>query len=455
MIYDADNLPSGQQPDRQAPARLGSGDPVPYAGSGAGRRAIRHSRPCRAAMLGVERGSAAATRDTGKRDLQSGASCPAIARPRAGDSRDIAAARGSTISPHRAGDHRLAPAVIGRKAGLIIAALSAAIMAAAPAEAQSQISSVCGVTGSATAPASITYDPFSPTGLSEVTIPLVLRRNRGLIIGRTNEVSLVLVAPSGTPPLDITYRGYRVLYPEGSTAGRPRALDSKDNGAGAAGEIRYDFGSLFASDLSTALNLRVSVPPGTDLSAGDPIILDMLYICSGENGMLSVPVPTRETGSIRINVNTVSALQAYYAGAALDFGEIGDVTTAQVQAAPDRYTTSTANALKVRSSGAYEVQVRSQNDFRLTFPGGNLGDAAQTIRYSARFLGQEVTSNASFGTRTCARAGVGGEAGTLPLRATLKEGGAAKTPATNYADIISITFTPIVSAASATNCAGL
>ena len=345
--------------------------------------------------------------------------------------------------------------MIGQKAGLVIAALSATFMAAAPAEAQSQISSVCGVTGTATAPASITYDPFSPTGLSEVTIPLVLRRNRGLIIGRTNEVSLILVAPSGTPPLDITYRGYRVLYPEGSTAGRPRALDSKDNGAGAAGEIRYDFGSLFASDLSTALNLRVSVPPGTDLSAGDPIILDMLYICSGENGMLSVPVPTRETGSIRINVNTVSALQAYYAGAALDFGEIGDVTTAQVQAAPDRYTTSTANALKVRSSGAYEVQVRSQNDFRLTFPGGNLGDAAQTIRYSARFLGQEVTSNASFGTRTCARAGVGGEAGTLPLRATLKEGGAAKTPATNYADIISITFTPIVSAASATNCAGL
>ena len=455
MIYDADNLPSGLQPDRQAPDRLGGGDPVPYAGSGAGRRAIRHSRPCRAAMLGVERSAVATIRYAGKCDLQSGSSRPAIARSRAGDSRDIAAARGSTISPHRAGDHRLAPAVIGRKAGLIIAALSAAIMAAAPAEAQSQISSVCGVTGSATAPASITYDPFSPSGLSEVTIPLVLRRNRGLIIGRTNEVSLVLVAPSGTPPLDITYRGYRVLYPEGSTAGRPRALDSKDNGAGAAGEIRYDFGSLFASDLSTALNLRVSVPPGTDLSAGDPIILDMLYICSGENGMLSVPVPTRETGSIRINVNTVSALQAYYAGAALDFGEIGDVTTAQVQAAPDRYTTSTANALKVRSSGAYEVQVRSQNDFRLTFPGGNLGDAAQTIRYSARFLGQEVTSNASFGTRTCARAGVGGEAGTLPLRATLKEGGAAKTPATNYADIISITFTPIVSAASATNCAGL
>ena len=324
-----------------------------------------------------------------------------------------------------------------------------------PAGAQTQISSVCGVTGTATAPASITYDPFSPTGLSEVTVPLVLRRNRGVILGRTNEVSLILTAPSGAPPLDITYQGYRVLYPEGSTAGRPRSLTSKDNGAGAAGEIRYDFGNLFASDLSTALNLRVTVPPGTDLSAGEPILLDMLYICSGEGGMQSVSVPTRETGAVRINVNTVSALQAYYAGSALDFGEIGDATTATVLAAPDRYTTSAANTLRVRSSGPFEVRVRSQNDFKLTFSGGNLADTAQTIRYSARFLGQDVTSNASFGTKTCARAGIAGEAGTLPLRATLKEGGSAKTPATNYADTISITFTPIISAASAVNCAGL
>jgi hypothetical protein len=326
---------------------------------------------------------------------------------------------------------------------------------ASPASADSQLSIVCGVTGSATAPASITYDPFSPTGLSEVTIPLILRRNRGLLTGRTNEVSLILTAPSGTPPLDVTYRGYPVLYSEGSTAGRPRSLDSKDNGAGAAGEIRYDFGNLFASDLSTPLNLRVSVPPGTDLSAGEPIIFDILYICSGEGGLLSLPVPVRDSAAVRINVNTVSALQAYYAGSALDFGEIGDATTAAVQAAPERYTTSAANSLRVRSSGPFEVKVRSQNDFRLTFPGGNLADSAQTIRYSARFLGRDVASNAAFGARTCARAGIGGEAGTLALRATLQEGGAGKTPAPNYGDVISITFTPIVTASAATNCAGL
>lgn len=342
-----------------------------------------------------------------------------------------------------------------RRFAIAVSGLAGALAAASPAQAQTQITSVCGVTGSATAPTSITYDPFSPGGLSEVTVPLVLRRNRGVLLGRTAEVSLVIVAPTGSPALDVTYRGYRVIYPEGSTAGRPRSLDSKDNGAGSAGEIRYDFGSILSSDTSTPLNLRVTVPPGTDLSSGEPIVLDLLYICSGTGGMASVPVPVRETGTLRINVNTVSALQAYYAGAPLDFGEIGEATTAAVLAAPDRFTTSAANSLRVRSSGPFEVRMRSQNNFRLTYPGGNLSDAAQTIRYSARFLGQEITSNSAFGTRTCARAGMDGRAGTLPLRATLKEGGTAKTPAPNYTDIISITFTPIVTASAATNCAAL
>ena len=342
-----------------------------------------------------------------------------------------------------------------RRRAIGLAAACMAIGMASPGYAQTQVSSVCGVTGSATAPASITYDPFSPGGLSEVTVPLVLRRNRGILFGRTDEVSMVIVAPTGSPPLDVTYRGYRVIYPEGATAGRPRSLDSRDSGAGAAGEIRYDFGSIFSSDLSAPLNLRVSIPPGTDLSAGEPIVLDLLYICSGVGGLASVPVPIREPGTIRINVNTVSALQAYYAGSPLDFGEIGEFTTAAVLSAPERHTTPSANSLRVRSSGPFEVRLRSQNDYRLTFPGGNLSDTAQTIRYSARFLGQEVSSNASFGTRTCARAGMDGSAGVLPLRATLKEGGSAKTPAPNYGDILTITFTPVVIASSASSCAGL
>lgn len=334
---------------------------------------------------------------------------------------------------------------------------AAGIVAALPsvAAAQPQYSPFCGVTGYATAPTTITYDPFSPGGLSQAIIPLILQRNRGILTGRTDEVSLVLVAPPGTPPLQVTYQSQTVLYPEGATAGRPRGLDSRDNGAGSSGEIRYKFGGLFASDLSAPLNLRVSVPPGTDLSPGEPIHFDILYICSGDGGMLNVPLPVRETRAIRLNVNTVSALQAYYAGSALDFGEIGDLTTAQLQASPDRYTTSSTNSLRVRSSGPYEVRVRSQNDFRLTFPGGNTGSAAETIRYSVRFLGQDIASNGAFGTRTCARAGVGGASGVLPIRAKLVEGGSGKAPSASYGDTVTITFTPLVAASAAQQCAGL
>jgi len=338
-----------------------------------------------------------------------------------------------------------------------LALTAAGICAAFPsiAAAQPQFSPLCGVTGYATAPTTITYDPFSPGGLSQAIIPLVLQRNRGILTGRTGEVSLVLVAPAGSPPMQITYQGQSVLYSEGATAGRPRGLDSRDNGAGSAGEIRVKFGGLLASDLSAPLNLRVSVPPGTDLSPGEPLYFDILYVCSGEGGMLSVSRPVRESRAIRLDVNTVSALQAYYAGSVLDFGEIGDLTTQQLQANPDRYTTPSSNSLRVRSSGPYEVQVRSQNDFRLTFPGGSTGNPAETIRYSVRFLGQDISSNGAFGTRTCARAGVAGGSGVLPIRAKLLEGGSGKAPSSSYGDTVTITFTPTVTASAPQQCAGL
>lgn len=333
-----------------------------------------------------------------------------------------------------------------------LAAACAATLALAPA-AHAQ-SARCGATGQATAPATITYDPFSASGISQVTIPLVLTRTRGNIVGYTREVSMVLTKPVNAPDYAITYNGYNVLYTEGATQNRPRALTSQDGGTGAAGEIRFTWGGLLSSDSSSALNLRVTVPASADLSAGEPIEFDILYICSGVV-LDSVSTPTRLSDAIRINVNVVSALQAYYAGAALNFGEIGDATTAQVTGAPASYTTSSANSIRVKSSGPYEVRVQSQNDFKLTFPGGSLANAAQTIRYQARFLGTNVTSNSSFGTRTCQRAGVSGTTGTLPITATLLEGGAGKAPSENYADVITVTFSPVVTASAALSCAAL
>jgi hypothetical protein len=332
------------------------------------------------------------------------------------------------------------------------AALAIVVSAGFAGDAQAQ--SRCGASGQATAASTITYDPFSATGLSQVTIPLILTRTRGNVVGYTRDVSIILTQPVGSPAYQVTYNGYNVLYSEGATQSRPRATTSQDSGTNAAGEIRYTWGGLLASDVSTPLNLRVTVPPNADLSAGDPIEFDILFVCTGVV-LDNVGTPTRLADGIRINVNTVSALQAYYAGSALNFGEVGDLTTAQVTSAPASYTTPLSNTIRVKSSGPYEVRVQSQNDFKLTFPGGALGDASQTIRYQARFLGTNVTSNSSFGTRTCQRAGVSGSGGTLPITATLLEGGAGKAPSDNYADTITVTFSPVVTASAALSCAAL
>ncbi|MBT2133026.1 hypothetical protein KK137_01660 [Croceibacterium sp. LX-88] len=433
--------------------RLRAGDLVRHTGGpgdGPGQSAGYGLGICLATLLGHSR-----LRCVGSIGIERAKSHPVLEQLGLGSGRaDGASGLRSARRPPTGPRNGIAQILTWRLAAAATAMLA---VAALPSEASAQVqySPVCGVTGYATAPTTITYDPFSPGGLSQATIPLILQRNRNTQTGRTSEVSLVLVAPAGTPPLQVTYQGQSVLYQEGSTAGRPRSLNSKDGGAGAAGEIRYTFGGSSATDLSTALNLRVTVPPGTDLSAGESIYFDILYICSGAGGMQSVSSPTREIRAVRVNVNTVSALQAYYAGSTLDFGEIGDVTTAQVLANPASFTTSASNSLRVRSSGPFEVRLRSDNDFRLTFPGGNLASSSDTIRYSVRFLGQDTASNASFGTKTCARAGVAGTSGVLPIRAKLTEGGAGKTPSSDYADTVTITFTPIIMASGAQSCAGL
>ncbi len=322
------------------------------------------------------------------------------------------------------------------------------------AAAQTQFSPVCGVTGYATAPASITYDPFAPGGLSQATIPLILQRTRNLFLGRTDEISLVLVAPAGTPPLQVTYQGQSVLYQEGTTAGRPRALDSRDNGAGAAGEIRYEFGNLFATDLSAPLNLRVSVPQGTDLAPGQSIYLDILYICSGDGGMLSVPTAVRESRAIRLDVNTVSALQAYYAGSALDFGEIGDVTTQQVAASPDRYDRDDQLAARaqlgpVRGPRALAERLPAYVSRRELCQHRGDDPLQRALPRSGHRLERRVrhTHLRTGGRRRLSRRAAD------PRQAD--RGRVRQDPSSAYADTVTITFTPLVSASAAQSCAGL
>jgi hypothetical protein len=321
----------------------------------------------------------------------------------------------------------------------LIACAAAALAALLPAAASAQ---TCGVTGSAVAPQSINYDPFSASGLQQVDIPLTLTRRVSSGEGRTQQVNFVLTRPVGSPAYEITYAGTSILYTEGNLMGRPR-LNSRD-----AGEINYNFGGGTQPDTVTLPTpIRVTVPANVDLSAGRPIEFDIVYVCDGVGGLANVTTPTVLRAAVRINVNVQSALQASYVGSILDFGQVGNVSTSEVQSASGRFTTSaTMNNVRVASSGPYRVELTSQNNFRMTYAGGNLGSSSQTIQYALGFLGQRVTTGIQFSSTTCARAGVGGV--NLPVQARLLEGGQRKAPSTGYSDIITITISPQLDSAS-------
>jgi hypothetical protein len=330
--------------------------------------------------------------------------------------------------------------MISRKALLLPLALAAAALGfAAPAAAQTS----CGVTGRAQAPATVTYDPFSPNALQQVSIPLTLTRyaNGG---AKTQSVNFILIQPVGSPSYQIQYNSQNVLYFENNTQGRP-VLDSR-----ATGQIYYSFGGASAADTSQPFNLTVTIPANTDLSPGEPIRFDILYVCIGTGGLADVTTPTRLASAIQINVNVLSALQASYVGPALDFGDVGAKTAAQVATDPGPRT----GYVRVASSGPFSVRMTSQNGYRLTYPGGNPAVAEQSLRYRATFVGQtRDAANPAAIERVCARAGLAASGQLLPIQTTLIDGGVGRVAAPNYQDTLTVTVTPLVAPQSGTSCA--
>jgi len=325
---------------------------------------------------------------------------------------------------------------------LALAVAVASWFGATPAFAQT----ACGVTGSAQASSSITYDPFGPNGLQQVTIPLVLTRfaNGG---AKTQTVNFVLTKPAGTPNYQVLYNGVSVLYTEGATGSRP-AIGSQN-----PGEIYYNFGGASAPDQSTPFNLVVTIPAGLDLSAGQPIRFDILYVCNGTGGMRDVTVATKVTNAIQINVNVLSGLQASYVGPALDFGEIGAKSDSQVASDPGPRT----GYIRVASSGPYSVEMRSEKGYKLGYPGGNTAIATQAINYQASLLGQARSPADTSSIRVvCSRAGLSGTTGSqgmrIPLTTTLLQGGQGKLPAPTYQDNLVVTITPLIDPQAGATC---
>lgn len=317
-----------------------------------------------------------------------------------------------------------------------LAAAAAATSLSTPAAAQS--GAACGVTGQAQAASSITYDPFSPTGLQQITIPLVLTRyaSGG---AKTQSVNFVLTKAANTPNYQVLHQGVSVLYTEGQTGGRPTI------GSQNSGEINYNFGGASAPDNSTPFNLLVTIPANTDLSAGQPIRFDISYVCKGTGGMRDVDAPARLVSAIQINVNVLSVLQASYIGPALDFGEIGAKTDLQVATDPGPRT----GFIRVASSGPYSIEMRSEKGYRMSYPGGNPALPLQSVGYRATLLGQtRHPGDTSTVRQVCNRAGLAGSASSqgirIPLSVTLAEGGIGRLPAPNYQDNLIVTVTPLI-----------
>jgi spore coat protein U-like protein len=278
------------------------------------------------------------------------------------------------------------------------------------------------------------FDPFNPSGTTVQTLTITARRPPAVGGKKTQEVDFIYLRRPDTPAslaVVQTSTGGQILEnPPG------HVLDPNNTNPN---EVELNFGGVGQPDVKT-FAVTITVPSGADLAAGTTdLFVDQKYYCKRTGGAAdeSGVVPN----SLDIRINVLSALQASFVGPALDFGEIGALTTAALPSTPNSVKQRTGN-VRVASSGPYSVALTSANQFRMTYPGGNLATANQRIPYQLDFLGQ-TRSNASptFSTVTCQRAGLGGQ--YLAITPTLLEGGAGKAPAPNYQDILTVTVTPL------------
>lgn len=318
----------------------------------------------------------------------------------------------------------------------------------------------CGITGSATATAA-TYDPFNPAGLPTTTIQLNLTRvntsggGDTRIVnfylkgqsGATNGTSIVPTAVTGSVSYDGLSRNIFYDYSAAPPIYSPTsAVPSATNRF-----LKINFTGNNAGSDTAVVTFSVTLPANLDINASQNLSFDAFFACNIQGGQANGAEQIGQiSNAVVFPIKVLSALQASYVGSALDFGEVGDKTTADVTATPATYTKP--GNIRVASSGPYKVEMVSTNGYKLTFPGGTLSNSNHTLNYSATFLGQTRSSaSPTFTAKTCSRAGL--NAVLLPLSATLLEGGITKTPAPVYSDTITITVTPLVAGApSQTDC---
>jgi hypothetical protein len=334
--------------------------------------------------------------------------------------------------------HRLLMALVGIVLG--------ATTLTAPAQAQIR---QCLVTASST-PAVAEYDPFNPSGISVANVAITFTRANGPGGAKPSTIDMFIKsnnsAANGMQLIPLTVVGagsatglnQNIFY---NTPGPTPNITVPLGGTPVPGVLRWDYsGNNAASDVFT-VTFQVIVPANLDLTASSALNFNIEYGCNGTGG--GPPFSERATApnAFTLNINVLSALQASWVGADLDFGEVGDKTDVQVLGAPATYT-KTGN-IRVASSGPYQVTLASANDYRMTYPGGNVATTNQRLPYSLLFLGQvRATGVGGNINSTCDRASLAGR--YLPIQVQLLEGGNLKVPAPVYRDTLTVTFQPQV-----------
>lgn len=330
----------------------------------------------------------------------------------------------------------------------------------------------CGINGSATASPAV-YDPFNPTGLATTNITLNLTRVNTSGGGDTRLVNFYLKANPNTGAAadgasivptsvigsaSITGIGLNIFY--NYTATPPIIAPSSLLPSGSNKFLHINFTGNNAGSDTAQVTFQVSLPANLNLQAVQSLAFDVFFACNIQGGKDN---GLEQTGSfsnaVVFPVTVLSALRTYYAGTALDFGEIGNITTGSLGSAPQ--TTSLSNHVFVQSSGAYSVTLSSANGFKMFKPGAAV--ANDKIRYSLHFLGQNIDDtkvNSGPGqtaiSQSCQRATLTSAGNTLPIYATLLEGGSGKNPSPTYSDTLTITVTPLAyNDPSTTNCGSL
>lgn len=210
-------------------------------------------------------------------------------------------------------------------------------------------------------------------------------------------------------------------------------------GPGEDTEIDLVFDAQGGSVNGRSAEMSLRIPAGVDLEPGPYTAeFDVKYLCAYPDERADRGQNNR---AFNVHFNVLNSIQANLVGTEPDFGEIGTLSDIDVAGAPPS-TTQRLHYMRVASTGPYEVDVVSQNGWRMTASGAPTGDDAERIAYRYELLGQRLSSaRPNFNPVQCDAAGVSGE--NIELTATLTEGGQGKVPSANYRDIITITVTPI------------